>query len=77
MTRALRYAAAGPSLELLFVYGLFELEQRWVTAGRCVVHSTAVGGHQWHAGIVGDAFGVGEGVRGAVTKVTVQQGVVH
>lgn len=67
MTWALWHAAAGPHLRLLFLYWLLEFEERRVSTGRRVVHRAAIGGDQWHAGVLGVGFGISEGVCGAVT----------
>lgn len=67
MTGALRHAAAGPHLRLLFLQWLSQFEEGRVAAGRRVVNRVAVGGDQRHAGVLGVGFGISEGVCGAVT----------
>lgn len=76
MTRGLRHAAAGPWLRLLFFYWLLQFQKRRVSTGRCVINRAAIGGDQWHARVVRVDFGIGERVRGAIAKVTIEQGVV-
>lgn len=77
MTEALRHAAAGPRLWLLFLYWLLQSEEGRVAAGWRVVNRAAIGGDQRHAGVLRVDFGISEGVCGAVTKVTVEQGVIQ
>lgn len=77
MTRMLRHAAAGPRLRLLLLYRLFEFEEWWIAAGWRVVNCTAIGRDQWHPGVLRVGFGISEGVCGAVTKVTIEQGVIQ
>lgn len=77
MTAVLAHAAAGPRLRQLLLHRLFQLEKGRVAAGRRVVNRVAVGGNQWHAGVLGTAFGVKEGLCGAVAKVTIQQRVIQ
>lgn len=67
VTGALRHAAAGAHLRLLFFHWLSQFEEGWITAGRRVVNRIAVGGDQRHAGVLRADFGISEGVCGAVT----------
>lgn len=76
-THRLWHAAAGPHLRLLLLHRLLEFEQGWVAAGWGIIYGVAIGGDQRHARILRGGFGIGEGVCGAVTKVTVEQGVVQ
>lgn len=71
------HAAAGPHLRLLLLHRLLEFEQGWVAAGWGIIYGVAIGGDQRHARILRGGFGISEGVCGAVTKVTVEQGVVQ
>lgn len=66
VTRVLRHTAAGSHLRLLFLYWLFQFEEGWVAAGWRVVNRVAIGGDQWHAGVLGVVSGISEGVCGAV-----------
>lgn len=77
MTGRLRHAAAGLRLRRLLLRRLFQSEERRVTAGWRAVDRAPVGGDQGHAGVLRVGFGIGEGVRGAVAKVTVKQGVIQ
>lgn len=73
----LRHTAARLRLRLLLLYWLFQFEEGRVAAGRRVVNRAPVRGDQGHAGVLRVGFGIRAGVRGAVAKVTVKQGVIQ
>lgn len=73
----LRYTAAGLRLRLLVLCRLFQFEEGRVAAGRRVVDRTPIGGHQGHSGVLWVGFGIRDGVRRAVAKVTIKQGVIQ
>lgn len=77
MTRQLRHTAAGLRLRLLLFCWLFQFKERRVAAGGRAINRAPVGGDQGHAGVLGVGFGIREGVRGAVTEVTIKQGVIQ
>lgn len=71
------HTAAGLRLWLLVLRWLFQFEEGRVAAGRRVVNRTPIGGDQGHSGVLWVGFGIREGVRRAVAKVTVKQGVIQ
>lgn len=73
----LRHTAAGLRLRLLVLCWLFQFEEGRVAAGRRVVNRTPIGGDQGHSGVLWVGFGIREGVRRAVAKVTIKQGVIQ
>lgn len=77
MTGQLRHTAAGLRLRRLLLRWLFQFKERRVAAGWRVINRAPVGGDQGHAGVLRVGFGIREGVRGAVAKVTIKQGVIQ
>lgn len=73
----LRHTAARLRLRLLVLCWLFQFEEGRVAAGWRVVNRTPVGGDQGHSGVLWVGFGIREGVRRAVAKVTIKQGVIQ
>lgn len=73
----LRHTAAGLCLWLLVLCWLFQFEEGRVAAGRRVVNRTPIGGDQGHSGVLWVGFGIREGVRRAIAKVTIKQGVIQ
>lgn len=77
VTGQLGHTAAGLRLRLLLLCWLFQFQERRVAAGWRVIDRAPVGGDQGHAGVLRVGFGIREGVRGAVAKVTIKQGVIQ
>lgn len=73
----LRHTAAGLRLWLLVLCWLFQFEEGRVAAGWRVVNCTPIGGDQGHSGVLWVGFGIREGVRRAVAKVTIKQRVIQ
>lgn len=77
MSGQLGHTAAGLGLRLLLLCRLLQFQERRVAAGGRVINRAPVGGDQGHAGVLRVGFGVREGVRGAVAKVTIKHGVTQ
>lgn len=77
VTGQLRHTAAGLRLRLLLLCWLLQFKERRVAAGWRAINRAPVGGDLGHAGVLRVGFGIREGVRGAVAKVTIKQGVIQ